>query len=129
MMHVFSKRDLSGLGDDDTFSTDSGTGINTSGVSVGTPTSAQTDNTLNALAQTSCASSGGLWDPITKSCSGSGGSATCPTGYVLNGIACQLPSNPAVTVPVVGVAATAGNNYLLYAALGIGLLALIKAGK
>ncbi len=129
MMTVYSKRDLSGLGlDVPDYNTDSGYGIDTSGISVSTPTGAQTTSMLNAIAQSSCADSGGIWDRTNNSCAGSGGSATCPTGYVLtaSGV-CQKPGSNVTTPAIVAGASTP--NYLLYAALGIGLLALIKAGK
>lgn len=126
-MRVLSKRDVSRLGrvgDAGTYSTDSGVGLDTSGVAVGTPTDAQLENSLTAIAKSSCDNSGGIWNPSDSSCSGSGGSPTCPTGYVLNGIACQLPNNPTATVPAT-VSSSLSGNYIL---LGGVLLAMIFIG-
>jgi hypothetical protein len=91
-----------GLGDDAGFSVDSGIGINTSGVIVNTPTTAQTDYALNALAQQACGDQGGIWNPSNNSCAGGGGSSDCPAGYILSGFSC-------VKAPVTGSSGAAAS--------------------
>jgi hypothetical protein len=63
--------------------------LDTSGVSVSNPTGSQVDAALNAIAQSDCLNTpGSIWNPSNNSCQGSGGSSTCPTGFVLSGFAC-----------------------------------------
>lgn len=100
---------LIGMGQFSTDSSDFGVSLNTSAVAVSTPTSAQTDQSLLAIAQSQCVDQpGAIWDPSTGSCSGDGsgsytpvGANGCPAGTVLSGGYCVAPA----AAPTTGSAA------------------------
>jgi len=80
------------------FATDTGTGIDTSGVNVSEPTSDQIDYALNAMAQQACLDTpGSIWNPTAKSCTGDGTGSFGPPGT-------PKPSGPSITM-VLAVAA------------------------
>jgi hypothetical protein len=114
------------------YDTTSPIAVDTSGVSVNNPTSSQIDAALNSLAQMACEGTG-IWDPSTNSCSGSGGSATCPTGYVLNGFACvavaAAPGAPATVAPTTGSALSSLPSWLIPVAVGSFVLLAFLGAK
>jgi len=88
-------------------------GIDTSGVAVSTPTGSQVDSILTYLEKSTC---NGIWNPADNSCTGSGGSSTCPSGYVQSGFACvAAPAGDSSAMP----------GWVIPVAAGLGLLALV----
>jgi hypothetical protein len=93
------------------YDTNTGIVLDTSALTISDPTGNQIDAALIAMERSACNETpGSIWNPSDNSCTGSGGSSACPTGFVASGSACvaaPVSSLPTWLLPV-GIALIAG---------------------